>query len=181
MIGTGGIGIYMVQHAQNAGAVVIAMDIDEKKLERVRQQGAHHTLLTQGLSEVEIKEKVRSLVKENKLPRYRWKVFETSGTSAGQRLAYSLLSFAGTLGIIGFTMEKFELRLSNIMAFDADVFGSWGCRPALYSEVVQNVLQKKINIRDNIEEVSLDSINEIIALAQNHHLDKRAIFVPEKM
>ena len=63
-----------------------------------------------------------------------------------------LLAIAGSLGVVGFTMDKVTFRLSNIMAFDADVFGNWGCRPAYYPAVVEKVLSRKINLLDNIEE-----------------------------
>ncbi|MBI3534413.1 MAG: 6-hydroxycyclohex-1-ene-1-carbonyl-CoA dehydrogenase, partial [Deltaproteobacteria bacterium] len=106
------------------------------------------------------------------------KIFETSGTQAGQNLAFSLLTYGATLGIVGFTMDKLQIRLSNLMAFDADVFGNWGCRPAYYANVVDKVLSGKINLLDNIQEFSLDSINQVIAQALEHKLEKRAILVP---
>lgn len=178
VIGTGGIGIYMVQHANNAGAHVIAIEYSQERLEVALKQGAKFGICSKGLEEKEIKEKVRALVKEHKLSKYQWKIFETSGSSGGQNLAFSLLTFASTLGIIGFTMDKMSLRLSNIMAFDADVFGNWGCRPAYYKNVVEDVISKKINILDNVEEVPLDSINEVLTDAFAHKLKKRMIFVP---
>ena len=33
-------------------------------------------------------------------------------------------------------VEKVALRLSNLMAYDADAFGTWGCPPHLYPEAV---------------------------------------------
>ncbi len=178
VIGTGGIGIYMVQNAKDAGATVIAIDIDDKKLESAMKMGASYSINSKGLSDRDVRDKVRNLVKENKLPRFQWRIFETSGTAAGQMAAFSLLSFAGTLGVVGFTMDKVSIRLSNIMAFDADVFGNWGCMPEHYPAVVDKVLKGRINILDNIEERSLDSINETIPLALEHKLEKRVIFLP---
>ncbi len=178
VIGVGGIGTYMVQHANAAGATVIALDIDDKKLENVRAMGAKYVINSRDLTEREIKKSIRNLVKEHNLPPYQWRVFETSGTAAGQNVAFSLLSFAGSVGVIGFTMEKLTLRLSNIMAFDADIFGNWGCRPAYYAPVVEQVLSGKINLRDNIDERPLDSINEFVQLAFEHKLQKRIIFKP---
>ncbi len=178
VIGVGGIGTYMVQQANAAGATVIALDIDDKKLENAKKMGAKYVINSQGIADRDIKKKIRDLVKENKLPRYQWRVFETSGTAAGQMVAFSLLSFAGSLGVVGFTMDKLTFRLSNIMAFDADVFGNWGCRPAYYPSVVKQVLSGKINLLDNIEEKPLDSINEIIPRAFSHKLERRIIFVP---
>ena len=180
VIGTGGIGIYMVQFAAEAGATVIAMDIDDAKLAQAKKLGASYTINTRGLSEKDLKGNIRGLVKDNKLPANRWKVFETSGTAAGQETAFNLLSFAGTIGIVGFTMDKVTLRLSNVMAFDAELFGNWGCKPEYYPAVVEKVVGKKINILDNIEEHPLDSINEVVQAALAHKLTKRAILKPGK-
>jgi 6-hydroxycyclohex-1-ene-1-carbonyl-CoA dehydrogenase len=178
VIGVGGIGIYMAQLAKDAGATVIAIDIDDAKLENAVRMGADFSINSKGLSDRDIRDKVRDVVKENKLPKYQWKIFETSGSAEGQQAAFSLLTFAGTLGIVGFTMDKVPVRLSNIMAFDADVFGNWGCKPEHYPAVVDKVLNGNINILDNIEERPLDSINDVVALAFDHKLTKRVIFVP---
>jgi 6-hydroxycyclohex-1-ene-1-carbonyl-CoA dehydrogenase len=178
VIGVGGIGIYMVQLAKDAGATVIAIDIDGAKLEKAVELGADFSINAKDMSEKDIKEKVRAIGKENKLPGYGWKIFETSGAAAGQNTAFSLLSFAGTVGIVGFTMDKITIRLSNVMAFDADLFGNWGCKPEYYPAVVKKVLNGNINILDNIEEHPLDSINEVVPLAFEHKLAKRVIFVP---
>lgn len=178
IIGVGGVGTYMVQHAKNIGATVIALDIDDNKLNHAKKMGAGYTINVKGLEDHEVKKSVRTLVKENELKKFGWKVFEMSGTPQGQKVGFSLLSFAGTLGIIGFTMEKTNIRLSNVMAFDADIFGNWGCSPKYYNDVVEDVLSKKINVIDNIEEYPLDKINEIIPQALEHKFDKRIIFTP---
>ncbi len=175
VVGVGGVGIYMVQHARSRGARLLVLDIDDAKLAHAQKLGADFVLNVRDLSEKAIKEEVRNLVKAHHLPKTQWKIFEMSGTLAGQSTAFSLLNFAGTLGIVGFTMDKLSIRLSNIMAFDADVFGNWGCRPAYYPDVLNQVLKNEINIRDNIQEFSLDQVNDVIERAQNHHLTKRAI------
>ncbi|MBN1578055.1 MAG: 6-hydroxycyclohex-1-ene-1-carbonyl-CoA dehydrogenase [Chitinispirillaceae bacterium] len=178
VIGAGGIGIYMVQLAANRGAAVIALDVDEAKIERAKKLGARFGINTSGMDEKALKEKIRTFVKEQRLPKHRWKIFETSGTAAGQSAAFSLLSFAGTIAVVGFTMDKISIRLSNMMAFDADMFGNWGCKPEYYPAVVDKVLKKEINILDTVEERPLDSINEVISLAMQHKLEKRVIFIP---
>jgi len=178
VIGVGGIGTYMVQHARNAGATVIAVDIDDERLESAKLAGSKYTVNSRTTPGGDVKKAVRTLVKENKLPPNKWRVFETSGTCEGQNAAYSLLSFAGTIGIIGFTMEKLTIRLSNVMAFDADIFGNWGCSPSHYTNVVKKVLSGEIRIIDFIEQHPLDSINSVISKALGHQLKKRAILVP---
>lgn len=178
VIGAGGIGIYMVQLAAEKGATVIALDIDDGKIERAKKLGAGFGINVRELNEKELKNSIRAFVKENGLPKFEWKIFETSGTAAGQTAAFSLLSFAGTVAIVGFTMDKVTIRLSNMMAFDADMFGNWGCMPEHYPAVVEKVLGNRINILDTVEERPLDSINEAIELALQHKLEKRVIFLP---
>ncbi|VAW06257.1 6-hydroxycylohex-1-en-1-carbonyl-CoA dehydrogenase [hydrothermal vent metagenome] len=180
VIGTGGVGLYMAQHAHNAGAIVIALDIDPAKIDAVRQQGADYGICTKDMDARAIKSEIRALVKEHGLPKFQWKIFETSGSAAGQNVAFSLLTFAATVGIIGFTMAKLEIRLSNIMAFDADLFGNWGCSPKYYPAVVDGVLDGSINLQDNIVEYPLSRLNEVIELAKAHKLSRRAIMVPDQ-
>lgn len=178
VVGVGGVGIYMVQHAKNVGATVVALDVDDARLEVAKAQGARFALNTKGLDQKELKQKVRALVKEHKLPQHQWRVFELSGTKGGQETAYNLLSFAGTVAIVGFTMDKVELRLSNLMAFDAECFGNWGCRPAFYDDVVRDVLAGRVELLANVEHRPLSAINETFADAQRHALSKRIIFRP---
>lgn len=180
VIGTGGVGLYMAQHAHNAGATVIALDIDEAKIETVLQQGADFGICTREMSVRDIKKAIRAFVHDHNLPANQWKVFETSGSTAGQTVAFSLLSFAGTIGIIGFTMGKLELRLSNMMAFDADMFGNWGCSPKYYPAVVDGVLDGSINLLDNIITYPLSELNAVIELANDHKLTRRAIMIPDQ-
>jgi 6-hydroxycyclohex-1-ene-1-carbonyl-CoA dehydrogenase len=176
--GVGGLGTYMVQMVKDAGATVIAIDVDDKKLENAKRMGADYTINAKGLSDRDVKKAVRTLVKENRLPNLGWRVFETSGTAAGQQSAFGLLSFAGTLAIVGFTMDKIDIRLSNVMAFDADVFGNWACKPEYYPEVIDAVVSGRINVKDNVEEHPLDSINDVMKLALEHKLERRVVFVP---
>lgn len=178
VIGVGGLGTYMVQLAKGKGASVIALDVDGAKLENATRMGADFTINVKELSEKDVKNSVRGLVKENKLPKTGWKVYELSGTAAGQMTAFSLLSFAGTMGVIGFTMDKVNIRLSNVMAFDADLFGNWGCKPEYYPACVEEVLQGRVNVRDNVEQHALDTINEVIPLALEHKIEKRVVFEP---
>jgi 6-hydroxycyclohex-1-ene-1-carbonyl-CoA dehydrogenase len=178
VIGVGGVGLYLVQHARNAGAHVVAVDIDPARLQAAAEQGAELALDSREIDERDLRKRIRAFASEHGYPTDRWRVFETSGSAAGQRAAYSLLSYAGTLGVVGFTMEKIEIRLSNIMAFDADVFGNWGCRPAHYPQVVADVLAGRIELRRNVRQFPLAEINAVIAEAQAHRLDARAVLVP---
>ena len=179
VIGAGGIGSYMIQHARNVGARVVAIDIDDKKPERALRSGANLSINSKNLTEKEIKEKIKIWTKQEKVASFGWKIFEMSGSAPGQGLAFALLGFAGTLGIVGFTMEKVTIRLSNIMAYDGDIFGNWGCSPKYYPAVAQDILNGRIQIKENVETFSLSQINEVIQMAIEHKLERRAVLIPE--
>jgi 6-hydroxycyclohex-1-ene-1-carbonyl-CoA dehydrogenase len=176
IIGAGGIGLFAVQIAQALGAAVAAIDIDPARLERAAAYGARWTLLAPSIEPRAIKAR---LSQEHAAPTSRWRIFEMSGTAAGQQLAWSLLAPASTLGVIGFTMEKLELRLSNLMAFDATAFGSWGCSPRLYPAAIALVLEGRVQVSPFVERQPLEAAPEILARAAAGHLgSRRTVFVP---
>lgn len=178
VIGVGGIGTYGVQVSAALGATVIAVDVDPEKLERIAGHGAKATVDARDKDARGVRDAVRGAAKQLGLGKHGWKVLEMSGTAAGQAAAYELLTFAGVVGFIGFTMEKISVRLGNLMAFDATIFGNWGCRPELYPAALQLVLSGKVQIRPFIRRFPLDQINEVISMARAHELKERPVLVP---
>ena len=132
-----------------------------------------------GLGFKTIKDKVKETAKELKASKFGWKIFEISGTKAGQELAFNLVTFASTLSIVGFTMEKVEVRLSNLMAFDAKLIGTWGCKPELYPEVVELVSNGKLKIDQFVETFPMSKINEVFRNTLEHKYTKRSVLVPD--
>jgi len=178
-IGVGGVGIYGALLAKILGAKVLAMDIDDEKLKNAKDNGIDATLNIKGLGIKEIKGKVKEIAKDLGVSRYMWKILELSGTKAGQELGFALLNFAGTLSIVGFTLDKLEVRLSNLMAFDAKVIGTWGCKPELYPEVVDLVSAGKLNISPFVETFPMSQINEVFQNTLEHKYTKRSVMVPD--
>ncbi len=178
VIGTGGIGIHMVQIAAAIGAKVIALDIDAKKLEQASAAGAGAVIDVSQFSGKELKGAVKGAVKDLGAPKTCWKIFETSGTKPGQMTGFSLLGSGGTLAIVGFTMDKLEVRLSNLMAFDACIFGIWGCDPTLYPEVLDWVAAGRIAVKPYVEKHPLSDINAVLDAAHAGTLERRAVMVP---
>jgi len=177
-VGVGGIGIHGVQIAAAAGAKVIALDIDPQKLELASSHGAAGVIDTSELSVKEIKGQVKGLAKELGAPPVGWKIYETSGSKGGQEVAFALLGFGAHLSVVGFTMAKLEVRLSNLMAFDATMQGNWGCDPLLYAEVLQWIAEGRIKVSPFVEKFPLDEINEVLDAAHAGKLLKRAVLVP---
>lgn len=179
VIGVGGVGLYGALLAKIMGAKVLAIDISDEKLQQVKDNGIDATLNSRGLGVREVKGKVREIAKEIGAPRYGWKIFEISGTAAGQELAFSLLTYASTMSVVGFTMDKLNVRLSNLMAFDAQLIGTWGCKPELYPEVMALVANGQLKIGDFVETFPLSAINEVFKNTLAHKYSKRSILVPE--
>lgn len=173
VIGVGGIGTYAVQIARALGAHVAAIDVDEEKVRRAALLGAEWQFNAREIDGRAIKKK---LLAESGVSTARWRILEMSGTAAGQELAWSLLPPAGTLGIVGFTMDKVSVRLSNLMALDATAFGNWGCAPARYPAVVDLVLSGRVQLKPFVE---LHDLKEGPALfADGAHAGRRAVLVP---
>lgn len=178
VIGAGGVGGYCVQVARAFGATVVAIDIDDGKLAAIKQHGAALTLNSRQLDSKAIKAAVNDFAKANGLRRTEWFIFECSGSAPGQLTAYGLLVHGATLSVVGFTMDKVELRLSNLMAFDARALGNWGCPPEQYPAALDLVLDGKVQIAPFVEKRSLDQINEIFAAVHRHEIRQRVVLVP---
>ena len=178
-IGAGGVGIYGALLAKIMGAKVLSIDIDDVKLDIAKQNGVDATLNIRDLGIKEIKDKVKDIAKNLGVSRYMWKIIEMSGTKAGQELGFALLNFAGTMSVVGFTLDKLEVRLSNLMAFDAKIIGTWGCRPELYPKVVQLIAEGKLNISPFIERFPMSQINQVFLNTLEHKYTKRSVLVAD--
>ncbi|MCB1983233.1 MAG: hypothetical protein KDF63_15450, partial [Rhodoferax sp.] len=107
-----------------------------------------------------------------------WKLFECSGTAAGQTTAFGLLVHGATLAVVGFTMDKVEIRLSNLMAFDARAIGNWGCPPELYPGALDLVLDGKVRLAPFVETHPLSDINRVFDAVHRREITRRAVMVP---
>jgi 6-hydroxycyclohex-1-ene-1-carbonyl-CoA dehydrogenase len=178
VVGVGGIGTYAVQLAAARGASVIAIDIDDDKLERVSDHGAAATINCRDADIRDVRKQVRKAVAELGLPDYGWKILEMSGAPQAQEMAFALIPPAGTLAVVGFTPAKLNLRLSNLMAFDAKAFGNWGCAPSHYPEAIEQVLSGRITLKPFIRAHDMKDIKELFEAAHEGRLAERAILIP---
>lgn len=178
---TGGLGVYATQVCAALGAKeVIGIARNPEKLKRALEFGATHVISSVDKAPRDIRDEFRAYCKEKGLPsNYGWKVFEWTGTSNGQAIGLELLSFIGKLVICGFGMQKNEYSLSRLMAFDADIMGSWGCLPKYYPEVLKLVLSKKINIEPFVETRPMSQIQQAFEEAHKGGLMKRIVLTPD--
>jgi 6-hydroxycyclohex-1-ene-1-carbonyl-CoA dehydrogenase len=160
---TGGVGVYLAQTAKVIGAqTVIGIARNPEKLERALKYGADFVINSKDKDSKDIRNEFREICKTNGLEAgFGWKIFEVTGAKGGQEIALGLLSFTGKLVVVGFGMAKNEYSLSRLMAFDAEIIGTWGCLPEYYPIVLGMVLTKKIDIEPFVEVRPMSQIESV--------------------
>jgi 6-hydroxycyclohex-1-ene-1-carbonyl-CoA dehydrogenase len=158
---TGGVGQYMGQMAKALGAkTVIGIGRNEEKIKRALKYGADFVINAKDKDVSAVSKEYRDLCKANGLPNFGWKIFEVTGFKAGQEMALALLSFTGKLIVVGYGMAKTEYMIGRLMAFDAEIIGTWGCLPEYYPVVLDMILTKKIDIGPFVESRPMSTIQE---------------------
>jgi threonine dehydrogenase-like Zn-dependent dehydrogenase len=139
VFGCGGVGINAVQFAALAGGHVIAVDIDDRKLELARQFGARDTVNARSTERVdkELKKRTGGGVDV---------ALEVIGKPDTIRAAYDSLRPGGRLCVVGYSAEPVTLPFSKMMFFELAVVGSLGCRPADYPELIELVRSKRVQL-----------------------------------
>lgn len=177
-VGGGGVGGFGAQIAAARGARVLVIDVDPDRLALLSRHGATWTLDVRGLAPKDVRAKVRDLAKAAKLSPTEWRIFETSGTKAGQEAAFALLVHGAYLGIVGFHPGDVTVRLSNLMAFAARAEGTWGCPPEWFPRVLALVEHGKVALDPFLEFFPLESINDVLGRLERHELRRRPVLVP---
>ncbi len=180
VVGAGGLGGFLVQMAAALGATAVALDVSAPKLERARLHGAAHTVDVTGREAKAIRKELATWAGDQRLEVEGWHVFECSGTTTGQALAFGLLTRGSTLSVVGFTPEPVaELRLSNLMALDAEAYGNWGADPRLYPDIVSLCVSGRVRLAESVERFPLSDAPAVLAAAHEGRLDRRAVLVPD--
>jgi 6-hydroxycyclohex-1-ene-1-carbonyl-CoA dehydrogenase len=178
VVGVGGVGAHCVQIAAALGGRVVALDIDPSRLAMVADHGAGLGIDLSAADFKSVRRQVQEQARAWGCPDHRWKIFECSGSAGGQETAYGLMTYAATLMVVGFTLARTELRLSNLMAFDATVQGTWGCRPELYPAALGLVTAGRIQLEPFIERHPLGRGLEVLERTAGHGSTRRAILEP---
>jgi 6-hydroxycyclohex-1-ene-1-carbonyl-CoA dehydrogenase len=178
---TGGVGTYMTQVLVAMGAkAVIGIGRNPEKLERAKELGATAVINSKGKNAGDVRNEFRDLCKANNWPsNFGWKIFECTGTGEGQDIGLQLLSFIGKLVVVGFGTTVNQYSISRLMAFDAEIIGSWGCPPKYYPTVLDMVLKGKIAVEPLVETRPMSQIEEVFKLADSGELAKRVVLTPD--
>jgi 2-desacetyl-2-hydroxyethyl bacteriochlorophyllide A dehydrogenase len=146
VIGTGMIGTFILKLLKLSGASkIIAIDINEKRLEQAKKAGADHTFLS---TESDLEEKI-SVLTNNRGADIS---FEAVGISESVNIAIDILRKGGKAVLVGNISPKVDFPLQKVVTRELKILGSCAIRGEY--EVVLNLLEtRKISVDDQISAV----------------------------
>ncbi|WDF36509.1 S-(hydroxymethyl)mycothiol dehydrogenase [Streptomyces sp. T12] len=169
VIGCGGVGAAAVAGANLAGAAkVIAVDIDDRKLETAEKLGATHTVNSKSVDAVEA---IRELTGGHGAD----VVIEAVGRPETYKQAFYARDLAGTVVLVGVpTPEmKLELPLLDVFGRGGSLKSSWygDCLPSRdFPMLIDLYLQGRLDLDAFVTEtISLDEVEK--AFERMHHGD----------
>ena len=177
----GGVGTYVTQTAKAMGAkVVIGLDINQAKLDSAKNYGADYTINVKDKDFKAVRDEFRAICKEAGVSHnVGWKIFEVTGVGPAQDMALSFLSFVGKMIVVGFGVSKNTYSISRLMAFDAEIIGTWGCLPKYYPKVLELVQSGKVQIEPFLETKPMSQIAEVFDTQHHGGFDKRQVLIPD--
>jgi 6-hydroxycyclohex-1-ene-1-carbonyl-CoA dehydrogenase len=177
VVGVGGVGSFGLQIARALGATVVAIDVAPERLELARTLGAHAVL--DGREPLKaLRAALKGAAATGGVRHESYKVFEMSGSKAGQELAFSLLNRGGHLAVVGFTPEAPTIRLSNLMALDATAAGNWGSDPAIYGEALSLVATGAVQLKPLVRREPLAEAPRVLEAVAAHQFRERVVLIP---
>jgi threonine dehydrogenase-like Zn-dependent dehydrogenase len=145
VIGCGTIGIGVIAAAARKGAIVIAADIDDAKLENARAFGALHTINS-------ARQDVLPVIGELTNREGVDVAIEAVGLPETFRLAVDAAAFAGRVVYVGYAKEEVSYDTTNFVRKELDILGS---RNALrvFSAVIKMMERRQQPFMDLITEI----------------------------
>jgi len=160
VIGCGGVGNAAIEGSRVAGAhTIIAVDVDDRKLEWAKQFGATHTINSTRTDAVE---KIRELTGGNGAD----VVIEAIGLPATYEQAFYARDLAGTVVLVGVPRPDMtiELPLLDVFGRGGQLKSSWygDCLPSRdFPMLIDLHLQGRLNLEAFVSEtIDLDSVED---------------------
>jgi threonine dehydrogenase-like Zn-dependent dehydrogenase len=117
LLGCGTIGMGALCAAVRKGADVIAIDIDDQKLQMAQKFGARHLINSKNTN---AREEVMKLTNGEGVN----VVIEAAGTPETFQMALDLVSFAGRVVTIGYSKNETPVKTQLIVSKELDIYGS---------------------------------------------------------
>jgi alcohol dehydrogenase, propanol-preferring len=151
--GCGGIGLNAVQIAALLGAIVIAVDVSEEKLQWACRLGAADVIDARAVSDVP--KAVRRLTGGGADV-----AIEAIGNTRTQEQALASLRVTGRLLMMGFNPQTMSLNAGRTTYRELEVIGTLGCPPSEFPTVIELVRRGKLQAVPLVTgRFALDEIN----------------------
>lgn len=171
IFGCGGVGINAVQLASAAGGYVIAIDINDRKLEWAKEFGAAETVNASKVERIDKEIKKRTGGGADI-------AMEVIGNPRTIEQAFECVRVGGRLCVVGYTHEAISVVAGKIMFKELEVVGSLGCRPVDYPPLIRMVEQGKIDLQRLItHRFRLDELEKAFEVMKEG-LSLRSIVMP---
>lgn len=146
IIGCGMIGIGAIFGAILAGSKVIAIDIDDQKLELMKQYGVSYTINSK---KENIKEAIDLITDKHGVSL----VIEAVGNPATYTQAIDIVSFAGRVVYIGYAKEPVSYETKYFVMKELDILGSRNAFVEDFQAVGQYLSEKRFDITPLISKI----------------------------
>ena len=130
VIGCGMIGVGAIVRAALRGARVIAVDVDDRKLELAKRLGARYTIHS-------IKENIHERVQEITQGRGADVIIEAVGRSETYIASIAEVAFTGRVVYIGYAKEKIPFDTQYFVKKEIDIRGSRNAMPCDFKAVME--------------------------------------------
>ncbi len=170
VLGTGGLGHLGIQFLRElSGARIIALDVDEAKLQLARESGAHETLLS---SDPDVVAKVREMTGG----RMAEGVFDFAGFQESLDVARQLVGVGGDFKIVGLGMGGATIPVGFFATpYEAHIATTyWGYREELF-EVIAMAQAGRLDV--HVERFAIDQAPEAYARLHDGTLNGRGVIV----
>jgi Zn-dependent alcohol dehydrogenase len=133
------VGLNVVQCAVAAGGRVIAVDLNEARLDVARTLGAFAVVNPGAVQRVD--KQVRELTDGGAEV-----VFEAIGDPRTMELGFSLLRKGGRMCVIGYSQQPVTLSAARLMYYELEVMGSLGCGAGEYPDILELVAAGRLTL-----------------------------------
>ncbi len=171
VFGCGGVGINAVQLAAVAGGYVIAVDVNDRKLQWAKEFGAAKTVNATTVKRVS--KEIKKLTGGGADI-----AMEVIGNPRTIEEAFECVRVGGRLCVVGYTSEAISLVAGKIMFKEIEVLGSLGCRPLDYVPLIRMVEQGKVEVKKLVtHRFGLDELEKAFEVMKEG-VSLRSIVIP---
>ena len=104
---------------------------------------------------------------------------QTSTSPEGVSIRSPWPALINYIAAVGYGTDETSYMLSKLMAFDAELIGTWGCLPAYYPLVLDMCVDGRIALGPFVETRPMSQIAQVFDEAHHGKLKKRVILTPD--